>query len=608
MGANPTIYCLENLTDYSEFERLCTDLMALEGYPSIEPLGGFSDKGRDAVHIDRSGKTTIFAYSVRENWRVKLAEDAAKVFRHGHICDTLVFITTSKFSATERDEAVGALHREYGWMLEIYGVERLRVLLEVSHPQIINNHPQIFNPKLYLLQQETNERKHIFLSYVQNDWGLAEWLTRKLTTEGYLVWCERYNLFGGESYPDSIDDAANNLAFCMIALYSKASLNNQEVMRHRHLALSIGKQRSSEFLLPLNVDRINVRRLDRETSSLVFIPFYDSWGEGLAQLLKKLETMKCPKTSLDGNRIAATEYLGDDVLSEKPENLYSNYLMIDKLPRYIYVFKAGRPIPFEDRSEVELKWAYKKVGSRLYLGFHRPPVEIEQRYDISDIDSREWFGEATIHNVSTNNLVSELVRKSLVVKCQQKGLQYCTATNLQYFPSGLVDNNNLKIMRPDGSKTHVISNGQRTYPTFKGGEIYLYALAPVFHVVQDVFEKPVVQAEIRVRLSDTEGRPLDRRKRNSRRKHLCKGWWNYEWLHRLLAVCQYLADDGKIVIGDSEEEHIVIDASPFCLTSTTSIDEDSLNRMRERKQKVIAELGLSSDSDEVEIDGEINYE
>lgn len=268
MGANPTIYCLENLTDYLEFERLCTDLMALGGYPSIEPLGGFSDKGRDAIHIDRSGKTTIFAYSVRENWRVKLAEDVGKVFRHGHICDTLVFITTSKFSATERDEAVDTIRREYGWMLEIYGVERLRVLLEISHPQIINNHPQIFNPKLYLLQQETTERKHIFLSYVQNDWGLAEWLTRKLTAEGYLVWCERYNLFGGESYPDSIDDAANNLAFCMIALYSKASLNNQEVIRHRHLALSIGKLRSSEFLLPLNVERINVIRLDRETSRL----------------------------------------------------------------------------------------------------------------------------------------------------------------------------------------------------------------------------------------------------------------------------------------------------------------------------------------------------
>ena len=51
MAANITIYCLEEVTDYFEFERFCHDLMALEGYSSIEPLGGFKDKGRDAIHV-----------------------------------------------------------------------------------------------------------------------------------------------------------------------------------------------------------------------------------------------------------------------------------------------------------------------------------------------------------------------------------------------------------------------------------------------------------------------------------------------------------------------------------------------------------------------------
>jgi hypothetical protein len=75
MPPSPTKYCLQELTDYTGFESLCHDLMALEGYPKIEPLGGFNDKGRDALHLDRSGLVTIFAYSVREDWRAKLAED-----------------------------------------------------------------------------------------------------------------------------------------------------------------------------------------------------------------------------------------------------------------------------------------------------------------------------------------------------------------------------------------------------------------------------------------------------------------------------------------------------------------------------------------------------
>src|SRR5438105_13004256 len=71
MAADLLVYCLEQVTDYDQFERLSHDLMALNGYPNIEPLGGSKDKGRDALHSDKNsdGKTTVFAYSVREDWR-----------------------------------------------------------------------------------------------------------------------------------------------------------------------------------------------------------------------------------------------------------------------------------------------------------------------------------------------------------------------------------------------------------------------------------------------------------------------------------------------------------------------------------------------------------
>ena len=106
MSADPLIYCLERLTDYAQFERLCHDLVAPE-YPKMEPLGGFTDMGRDAIHFDRAtGISTVFAYSVRDDWRKKLEEDAKKVRKHGHACDRLVFLSTANFSAGERDRAV----------------------------------------------------------------------------------------------------------------------------------------------------------------------------------------------------------------------------------------------------------------------------------------------------------------------------------------------------------------------------------------------------------------------------------------------------------------------------------------------------------------------
>jgi len=602
MGANPTIYCLENLTDYNEFERLCTDLMAQEGYPSIEPLGGFSDKGRDAIHVNKGGRKTIFAYSVRENWRVKLSEDATKINRHAHQCDELVFMTTSGFSATERDEAVTYILQDFGWELHLYGLERLRVLLEVTHPEIRQNHPQIFNPALFTLRAELTDRNRLFVSYVEQDWGLADWLSRKLTAEGYAVWCERFSLLGGEHYPDNVDDAINNKTFRMIALYSRWSLANQEVMRQRLLGLMLGKQRQIDFLIPINVDGLDISRLDKETSSLVFIPFNNNWGAGYTQLVKKLDAIQCPKPTFDGSRVAVSDYLGSDLLTDQAESLYANFSLVEKLPRYIYVFEAKVPIPFEDKWNVGILWAYRKVGSRFYLSFHEPPSDILQKYGITEIDSIDWEGRETVNKIDTMNLLSELVRKSLNVRCHQKGLEFCTASEYHYFPSGLVTNDNLKLTRPDGSKTWVSSVGRRNYWTPQGSEVYYYAIAPVFHVVQDVFDELAVQIEIRVRLTDENGKLLARRKINSRRKHLCQDWWNTEWFNRQLAIIQFLADGDKIFIGSNEDESIIINASLFCLTSTAGIDEHTLQQLMEKRRKVREELGISLDTDAEEVE------
>src|SRR5260370_12285306 len=80
MSADPIVYCLENLTDYPQFERLCSDVMNQSGFRDIEPLGGSSDRGRDALHVSRADphEITIFAYSVRGDWQQKLFKENSK--------------------------------------------------------------------------------------------------------------------------------------------------------------------------------------------------------------------------------------------------------------------------------------------------------------------------------------------------------------------------------------------------------------------------------------------------------------------------------------------------------------------------------------------------
>lgn len=592
MASNLTIYCLEKITDYSEFERLCNDLMSREGCSSIEPLGRFSDKGRDAIHVSQSAKITIFAYSVREDWRAKLAEDASKIHKHGHACDQLVFITTADPTAGERDEAVNFIHDEYKWQLELYGVERLRILLDVKHPSIKALHPQIFPPEFLAIQAKTQgvaQRDHIFISSVPYDAVLADWLTRKLTAEGYQVWCERFKMLGGEKYPDDVDDAIKTKAFRVLGLYSKASLRDPEVMRQRALALNLAQGDAQDFLIPLNVDDVSPVQLDRMTSSLKFISFEKNWAEGLRQLLKKLESIGCPKTLPDGKSVAAAAFLEKDVLSGQAEQLLSNCLQVEKLPPVIHRFKVRKEIPGERLEQLKAEWAYRLVNSSMLLSFHQPPSSIANEYQIHPAGGASWQDVEKINEIWAPNLVSELLGKSLIVKCHEKGLLQCSDTHLHYFPSGLVNGDRLKFIRPDGSKTYVNSVGQRKYWRPAGSEEYCYYLAPSFSVSQNLFDDFVILVRIRIRFTDTDGATLLKRTAQSRRKHLCQGWWNNDWLNRILAVCQFLAEDSKITIGGKSEEQIVINAIPLSLQAPEGINEAALDELSYERAALLDE-------------------
>src|SRR5689334_2283214 len=116
-------------------------------------------------------------------------------------------------------------------------------------------------------------REHLFINYAVEDTALAEWLTRQLTAEGYRVWCDRFKLLGGESYPKEIDDAIRNRTFRMLSLLSRASLTKPNPLKERTLGLNIAKERDEDFVIPLNVDGLKGSEVYWHASDLTFISF-----------------------------------------------------------------------------------------------------------------------------------------------------------------------------------------------------------------------------------------------------------------------------------------------------------------------------------------------
>ena len=124
MSADPIVYCLERLTDYRQFERLASDLMAGADYPGIEPLGGTADGGRDALYTDRSkDQTTVFAYSVRSDWDAKLKEDCRRIAETGHPVSTIVFVSTQLISTRRKEQMAEDIRKRCGWSIVYYDVE-----------------------------------------------------------------------------------------------------------------------------------------------------------------------------------------------------------------------------------------------------------------------------------------------------------------------------------------------------------------------------------------------------------------------------------------------------------------------------------------------------
>lgn len=612
MVSDPTIYCLQEITDYLAFERLCHDLMVVEGFPNIEPLGGFSDKGRDAIHKNEDNKTTLFAYSVREDWRAKLAEDAEKIHKHQHTCHELCFCVTEKFSAGQRDEAIASIKQQYGWDLELFGLERFRILLDVKHPEIRANHPNLFPPGIYRAAEELGKIKgrYLYINCALEDVVFAKWLAQKLTAEGYQIWCEHFNSLSGEDEGADIQDIIKNHAFRVIAFYSQASLKNPDILLARALALSIGKERKEDFLIPLKIDAFDLNQLDALTRSLKLISFDESWADGLRHLLLKLKTLNYPLVP-DGRRIAIDSFMGEDVVSEIPEEVFSNCLRIERIPENILCFESQKPIPKEKLELFELDWAYRSIGSGRFLSFHQPPPAIREAYGMRLVSSNLWSQAKNTHEVKSSNLVVELLKKSLIVKCHSLGLVSYIEPNedkkdskknnkkgssksrrnrTQYFANGLVKGNRLYFYKSDGSKTFVAVHGTKSYWKPSGTEKYCYHLAPQFFVSQHLFDPFVVQIRLKIHLTDTKGIPLPSRTAVSRRKHLCQGWWNQHWFDRINAVCQFLGEDGRIVIGESLEEQIVVDAKLFSLQSPVSVNEDVVSQLKVNRKEYMAML------------------
>jgi TIR domain-containing protein len=442
---------------------------------------------------------------------------------------------------------------------------------------------------------ETNQ-DHLFISYASENGVLAEWLTLRLTAEGYKVWCDRTKLLGGESYPLDIDKAIKESTFRVIALLSRESVNKPNPVKERTLALNIGRERKIDFLIPLNLDNLSSTELDWMTSDLTFIPFHQSWAEGLNRLLKKLVQIQAPRNPLQGRETVSKWVTSQDSVIQKPERLWSNVVPITEVPSLIrryYVYKK------DDLEYVRFKWPFYVHNDNEVWAFGPP----EDNVPVVEQESLDWNGYESVDGIKTSDIVSSLLSQALFQHCLKNGMKLSSDGRDVYFPDNLLPKNKLSFKKYDGKVTFVKAVGERTFRVAPGvTEKSTYHLSPDIVTLPRRFHKPCYQINLRIMWTDGQGVEYARGKSHRRRRKVARNWWNYQWLSRITGLISWIANGhSEWSILSTEHGKITVSGVPITAMSPVRIDEEHLTSIpidEEDETEILEDLSEQHEEEE----------
>ena len=419
-----------------------------------------------------------------------------------------------------------------------------------------------------------------------------EWLTLRLTAEGYNVWCDRMKLRGGESYPKDIDAAIKWRTFRFLTVLSHHSIKKPNPLKERTLALNLARERNENFVVPINLDGISPTDLNWMVSDLTFISFHLGWADGLKQLLKLLEELNAPREFHDGRAAATSWFEATQFVMRKQERLWLNLAEIKELPRDIYRYEPAVFIPEDERLELFKQWPHISEG-QIFCAFEHPPEEFDEKYKFREQGRREKWNSLRANDAGLRHLAVRLLNESLRSVALARGLKLTPDGKACYFPDGLVPSNRLIFEGYEGKRTWVNSVGVRNFRTQTGKESCRYHLVPHLRVWLDHEFGSVILVRAHLFLTNLEGQQIEGKAALRRRKRICRSWWNYHWLVRTFAMLQFLAGEkNSIQIGESGVQQLVISKYPLTAHIASGLDESQIGLAKPE----------SEDADEIVLD------
>lgn len=603
MSAEPILYCLERLTDYRQLERLASDIMIGVGYKNLEPIGGTGDRGRDALHVSRvDRRTSIFAYSARTDWETKFAADLNRIQQLDDQPDEVVFVSTREIGAQKKDVLRANTKEEFGWDVDFYDCERLRVQLAGPQSELLAQHPAIFVPPWFerrggeLVTQTIPNL--IVIDHVEADQAAATWLYRKLTTIGWSAWCAGHAPLAGEDVDQSIRRIIAQRAIRYLPLLSNQGVQNSALVARCSVAAA-----QESRVIPCWLDDVSDVAMDPNIARIEPAAFYESWSDGLFALQAQLTHAGVEKTLSEdslGKALALQAYQPEPVLIDQSEPLYANVFPVT-VPDKIWAFRLEDP-DAELNPSYERTWPHYRRGPWIFAFEPPKPRLPELRWKPHQY---AWRDHPKKHEADSTTVVKVLVKRALFVACRQKGFEWCDERHTFYLDEPLKTRHGFQQV--DGSFSSVSFSGHRTIGSGEYKSECHYQLGPIFRVHIDDGNVVTVMLRFYVRLTNPDGTVIENAKIPSRRKRVTKNWWNRQWLQRTIAMMQHICIDGadingELVIGKSRRA-VRVGVKPLSWDCPVGINMAAMSRIGDFGEELAAAREIDEPEEPAGADG-----
>lgn len=420
-------------------------------------------------------------------------------------------------------------------------------------------------------------KNKIFISHAKpEDDNKARWLGLQLIALGYEVWCDVFNLKGGEDFWSEIEGEIRNNTVKFLYILTSNSNQRDGCLKELSVAESVNKQiDDNRFIVALIFDaELGYDDININLKRKIHLDYKLDWQLGLKDLLRILEAD--PKTPKKENpdfefikNYWSTIYLNDRKPIEREETYSSNWFLFTELPQYLCFHNFHEMIPKKiDWGKTKYPTSYYKKHTATF-GLCHDFIEIlpdtqnynfnnTKVYDVNEV-LNDNYEDAFIKNRTLKNIINNLISTAFMKTMLNKGLlKYEMSDKAAFcFKDGI-----------DNPKKY--SFGQLT------GKLkerrWHFAISGFPDLLNKVF---VLRSHI---LFSEDGENIIQSKRTQQlgRRRQGKNWWNKHWHDKLMSMVEILKnDDDKISLNVGNDIFIKISSIPLSFRSTTSyIDPD----------------------------------